>query len=82
MLAHHENELKTVKQKISSLEAQLPELTGLFKKGKRQKCEEELSKAKHIRDGLVCKIEESNQELQSCVRLQQSTLAEIEKLKG
>ena len=81
-LTNSENELKTVNQRIAVLEDQLPALTGVFKKGKRQKCEEELSKAQRTRDSLVRNIEETNHELQSCLRLQQSTLEEIKKLKN
>ena len=80
-LAKCETEQNHTAQQIKTLEAQLPELTGLFKKGKRQKVEEDLAKANANLQTLARTIQETKQQIEACQQLQLKTQDEIKRLK-
>lgn len=64
MLKLHQDELKTTNQQIQVLKNQLPQLTGFLKKGKRQKCEEELAICIKNREWLEQKIQSDKKDLE------------------
>lgn len=82
MLRYHEDQFEGLKQRIQSLENQLPQLTGILKKGKRQKCEEELSKCRQNYDWLERQIQADKRDLEKSQCLLQSIQETIAKMRS
>ena len=69
-------------KEIEALEAQLPDLTGVFKKGKRQKCEEALKNCRAKQHQISQEIQGTEKDLEQCKLLQTKLLQEIAALKA
>jgi hypothetical protein len=70
-IAYKKETLEKLNNQIAELEARLPKLTGIFSKGKREKCEEDLKKCQHNRASMTYSLRESEQELEECKRSQE-----------